>query len=129
MLAMGFLGGANGKEPLANAGDIRGVGLIPGLRRSKGMATHSSILAWSSCHQPWTQPPRYRTGEPSPVLMLQPWPATFSSSYPTYQKSTCSRFHANVPSGVNLFPNCPCLSLPSTCPRLNHSPPLPVGAP
>lgn len=36
-----------------------------------------------------------------------------SSSYPTYQKSTlCSSFHSNVTSGVNLFPNCPCLPLP-----------------
>ena len=34
MSAMGFLGGANGKEPLANAGDLRGVGSIPGLGRS-----------------------------------------------------------------------------------------------
>jgi len=62
MLAMGFLGGANGKEPLANAGDIRGVGLIPGLRRSKGMATHSSIPAWRI---PWTEEPgRLQSMEP-----------------------------------------------------------------
>ena len=32
----------------ANAGDVRDVGLIPGLGRplEEGMATHSSILAW-----------------------------------------------------------------------------------
>ena len=32
----------------ANAGDIRDMGLIPGLKDSleEGMATHSSILAW-----------------------------------------------------------------------------------
>ena len=34
------------KNPSANAGDIRDVSLIPGLGRSPGMATHSSILAW-----------------------------------------------------------------------------------
>ena len=36
------------KNPTANAGDIRNMGLIPGLGRplEKGMATHSSILAW-----------------------------------------------------------------------------------
>ena len=36
------------KNPPANAGDIRGVGSIPGLGRSpeEGMTTHSSILAW-----------------------------------------------------------------------------------
>ena len=38
----------------ANAGDIRDMGLIPGLRRSPegGHATHSSILAWRI---PWTE--------------------------------------------------------------------------
>jgi len=39
----------------ANAGDMRDVGLIP--REDpleKGMATHSSILAWNS---PWTEEP------------------------------------------------------------------------
>ena len=44
----GFPGGASGKNPPANAGDIRDVGLIPELRRflEEGMATHSSTLAW-----------------------------------------------------------------------------------
>ena len=42
------------KNPLDNVEDIRDVGLIPGLERSleKGMATHSSILAWRI---PWTK--------------------------------------------------------------------------
>ena len=42
------------KNPLDNIEDIRDVGLIPGLERSleKGMATHSSILAWRI---PWTK--------------------------------------------------------------------------
>ena len=36
------------KNPSANAGDIRNMGLVPGLGRplEKGMATHSSIPAW-----------------------------------------------------------------------------------
>ena len=36
------------KNPLANAGDTGNVGSIPELGRSleKGMATHSSVLAW-----------------------------------------------------------------------------------
>ena len=48
----GTLGGSpsdvSGKNPPANAGDIRDVGLIPGLRRSleEGVATHPSTLAW-----------------------------------------------------------------------------------
>ena len=44
------------KNPPANAGDKRGMGLIPGSGRSleKEMATHSSILAWRI---PWTEQP------------------------------------------------------------------------
>ena len=40
----------------ASAGDLRDKGLIPGLGRplEEGMATHSSILAWSI---PWTEEP------------------------------------------------------------------------
>ena len=42
---MGFPGGSGGKESACNAGDL---GSISGLGRSpgRGMATHSSILAW-----------------------------------------------------------------------------------
>ena len=49
-------GGARGKEPIANAGDIRDAGSIPGSGKSleEGMATHSSILAWRI---PWTEEP------------------------------------------------------------------------
>ena len=41
---------------LANAGNIRDLGSIPGLGRlwRQGMATHSSILAWRI---PWTEEP------------------------------------------------------------------------
>ena len=41
------------KNPPANVGDIKDVGLIPGLGRSleEGMATHSSILAWATVHR------------------------------------------------------------------------------
>ena len=41
----GFPGGADGKESARNAGEL---GSIPGSGRSpeKGMATHSSIIAW-----------------------------------------------------------------------------------
>ena len=44
------------KNPLANAGDVRDTGSIPGLGRSleEGMATHSSILAWWIS---WTEEP------------------------------------------------------------------------
>ena len=42
---MGFPGGSDSKESACNAGDL---GSIPGLEdpMEKGMATHSSILAW-----------------------------------------------------------------------------------
>ena len=44
------------KNPPANAGDTRGAGSIPGFEDplEKGMATHSSILAWKI---PWTEEP------------------------------------------------------------------------
>ena len=44
------------KNSTANAGDVRDMGSIPGSGRSleKGMATHSSILAWRI---PWTEEP------------------------------------------------------------------------
>ena len=45
---MGFPGGSAGKESTCNVGDL---GLIPGLGRSQGMATCSSILAWRI---PWS---------------------------------------------------------------------------
>ena len=42
---MGFPGGSDGKGSTCNAGDL---GLIPGQEDAleKGMATHSSTLAW-----------------------------------------------------------------------------------
>ena len=42
------------KNPLANADDVRDVGLVPGSGRSPGEGnnTHSSILAWGI---PWTE--------------------------------------------------------------------------
>ena len=44
------------KNPLANVGDKRDMGLIPGSEDplEEGMATHSSILAWTI---PWTEEP------------------------------------------------------------------------
>ena len=44
------------KNPPANAGDSRVMGLIPGSEDplEEGMATHSSILAWRI---PWTEEP------------------------------------------------------------------------
>jgi len=49
----GLLGGLDGIESAWNAGDK---GFIPGLGRplEKGMATHSSVLAWRI---PWTEEP------------------------------------------------------------------------
>ena len=46
---MGFPGGASGKEPACNAGDIRDVGLIPGSRRfpwSRAWQPTPVFLAW-----------------------------------------------------------------------------------
>ena len=46
------------KYLLANAGDVRDVGLIPGQGRSsgEGHAIHSSVLAWRI---PWTEEPEW----------------------------------------------------------------------
>ena len=43
---MGFPGGASGKEPAANTGDIRDTGLIPGSGRSPG-GGHGNPLQFS----------------------------------------------------------------------------------
>ena len=50
---LGFPGGSGGKEYACNARDLDSpwVGKIP---LEKGMATHSSILAWKN---PWTEEP------------------------------------------------------------------------
>ena len=48
------------KNPPANAGDIRAMGLIPGSGRFPGAGTiHTSILAWRI---PWTEEPGGYTG-------------------------------------------------------------------
>ena len=53
---MGFPGGASGKNPPANSGDIRVADLIPGLGRfpEGGNGNHSSTLTRRS---PWTEEP------------------------------------------------------------------------
>ena len=55
-LHLGFPGGTSGKDPAANAGDMREAGSIPGREDplEEGKATHSSILAWKI---PWTEKP------------------------------------------------------------------------
>ena len=52
----GFPGGSAGKGSACNTGDTGNLGSTPGSRRSpeEGMATHSSILAWTI---PWTEEP------------------------------------------------------------------------
>ena len=53
LVSMDFPGGSNSKESACNVGDL---GSIPGQEEplEKGMATHSSILAWRI---PWTEEP------------------------------------------------------------------------
>ena len=53
---MGFPGDTVVKNPPANAGDVRDMGMIPGSGRSPGggHGNHSSILAWRI---PWTEEP------------------------------------------------------------------------
>ena len=56
MVLMDFPGGANVKKPPANAGDVGMCVQFLGWEDplEKGMATHSSILAWRI---PWTEEP------------------------------------------------------------------------
>ena len=51
---VGFPSGASGKEPATNAGDIRDMGLIPGLGRSPG-GGHGSPFQYSCLENPWTE--------------------------------------------------------------------------
>ena len=53
MLIKGFLDGSDSKESMCNVGNL---GSMPGLGKSpgKGMATHSSTLAWTI---PWIEEP------------------------------------------------------------------------
>ena len=48
---MGFLGGAEVKNPPANAGGARDVGLIPGLGRFPGRG-HGSLLQYTCLENP-----------------------------------------------------------------------------
>ena len=52
-IVLGFPGGLDGKESACNTGDL---GSILGQEDplEKGMATHSSVLAWET---PWTEEP------------------------------------------------------------------------
>ena len=47
----GFPGGTSGKEPPANAGDMRDIGLIPGSGRSPG-GGHGNPLQYSYLENP-----------------------------------------------------------------------------
>ena len=55
-VSAGFPGSPVGREPACNAGDAGVLDLIPGsgISWEKGVATHSSILAWRI---PWTEEP------------------------------------------------------------------------
>ena len=58
-LALRLPGGSDGKESACNAGvQVQSMGLEDPLE--KGMATHSSILAWRI---PWTEEPGWGGGE------------------------------------------------------------------
>ena len=69
---MGFPGGSDGKESAYNLGDL---GSIPGKKDllEKGMATHSSILAWKI---PWTEEPGGLQSKVS--LATLPWHTSYS---------------------------------------------------
>ena len=53
---MGFPDGTSGKEPAANAGDVRSAGLIPGWGRSPG-GGHGNPFQYFAWRIPWTEEP------------------------------------------------------------------------
>ena len=55
-LPTGFPGGTGGKEPHANAGDVRNEVSIPGSGRSPG-GGHRNPLQYSCLENPWTEEP------------------------------------------------------------------------
>ena len=52
----GFPGDASGKNPLANAGEVRDVGSIPELGRSPG-GEYGDPLQYSCLEVPWKEQP------------------------------------------------------------------------
>ena len=68
----GFPGGTGGQESSCQCRRHKRCNLIPGLGRSpdKGMATHSSILAWSI---PWTEEPGRLQSMESQELGMTEW--------------------------------------------------------
>ena len=56
VIIKGFPGGARGKEPAANAGDIRDMVLIPGSGGPPG-GGHGDPLQYSCWRIPWTGEP------------------------------------------------------------------------
>ena len=62
---MGFPGGASGKEPTSDAGDIRDSGSIPGSGRRPG-GGHGNPLQRSCLENPRTEEPGRRLSMGSP---------------------------------------------------------------
>ena len=78
IVKLGFLGGSDGKESACNA--VEPLGLIPKEDPlEKGMATHSSILAWRI---PWAE-------EPGGLQSMGP------KKLDTTEQLTLSLFHIN----------------------------------
>ena len=86
---MGFPGGSVVKNPPANAGDIRDMGLIPGLGRSPG-GGHGNPLQCSCWRIPWTEEPG---GLQS--MELQSWTQLITQTH-------THRFQENTYSGNGL---------------------------
>ena len=101
------------KNPPANTGDIKDVGLIPGLGRplEEGMATHSSIIAWEI---QWTEKPG---GIQSKGLSR-----VFSNT--TVQRHWCSAFFMVQLSATAVAAAAKSLqSCPTLCDPIDSSPP------
>ena len=96
---MGFPSGASGKNPPANAGDIRDTGSIPGSGRSPGGGNGhplSSILGWRI---PWTEDPGGLRSTGSQRVGNQ-WPSRQQEWYETscyvFSNYLCLLFRARL---------------------------------
>ena len=106
------------KHPSANAGDIRDLGLIPGLGRSpgEGNAIHSSILAWNPMYRGawWATVHgiaksqtrlKHLTYHARPPI-FSPAPSFFPPSFsPTFPFPLSSSLPSLLPSFIQQFPS------------------------
>ena len=100
----GFRGGTGGQESSCQCRRHKRCDLIPGLGRSpdEGMATHSSILAWST---PWTEEPGRLQSMGSQELGMTEWHACMRA-HACARAHTHTHTHRSFPGGSDCKQSC-----------------------